>query len=167
MSGAEHEHAVAVDGLLRTLGHFSDALARVERERRRAWWMHLYFLWGSAIAYIAIIEHWHAPRWLLAPLVLVHGGVAFLGGRGHRIEVQLAAWRLRRVYELASRLEDGGRAIDHHRRLELELRLSEAQFRLNRAQRLGEPTSTEARAVLRQRSEAALPEPAAARERDA
>jgi hypothetical protein len=157
VSDAEPPRTVAVDGLLRTLRDFTDELAAVERERQRARWRHLFFMWGSSIAYIAMFGHWSAPPWLLAPLVALHLAVAWLAGSGHRTEVQLAAWRLRRVYELASRLEDGGPALDRERRLELELRLGAAQFRLNRAERLGEPKSQEARAVLRQRVEA-LPE---------
>jgi hypothetical protein len=157
VSDDEAQPTVAVDGLLRTLSDFTATLASVERERQRVRWRHVFFMWGACIAYTVILGHWSAPPWLLAPLVALHLGVARLAGAGPRTEVQLAAWRLRRVYELASRLEDGGRALERHRRLELELRLGEAQYLLNRTQRLGEPTSEDARVVLRQRVEA-LPE---------
>ncbi|MEM9463414.1 MAG: hypothetical protein AAGF11_55240 [Myxococcota bacterium] len=52
-------------------------------------------------------------------------------------ELELAIWQLRRVYQVASRMEDLGRDVDFARQLELELRLSEAQFLLNRAEKLG------------------------------
>jgi hypothetical protein len=94
------------------------------------------------------------------------GLVARFWSRGLITDVQLAAWRLRQVYELASRMEDMDMALEPVQRLELELRLGEAQFLLNRVERWGQPSSKAARMVLRQRAEkpiaAAEPSPAVA-----
>lgn len=74
--------------------------------------------------------------------------------RGHDLE--LAVWQLRRVYGVASRLEDIGRYRSNFgQHLEFELRLSEAQFLLNQAEKLGITEATvdaEIAGVLRARS---------------
>lgn len=78
-----------------------------------------------------------------------------LKGRYRRPELELAVWQLRRVYQVASRMEDLGRDMDFARQLEFELRLSEAQFLLNRAEKLGITEATadaEIAGVLRARS---------------
>lgn len=152
MSDAEHERAIAVDRLLRPLADFSDKLALAARDL--VWW-----LWGIGVVATALIVEvtsWvreGAPIWLFVVCIFVSGVVARLVSGGRITAVQLAAWRLRQVYEIASRLNDMDIAPDPIQRLEFELRLSEAQFLLNRVEWWGPPSSKAARMVLRQRPE--------------
>ncbi len=56
-----------------------------------------------------------------------------------REDVGLATWHLRRVFELASRHEDMGAAMDTATRVELEMKLSSAIFMLQRLRRFDKP----------------------------
>jgi hypothetical protein len=139
-----------VDGLLRTLGEQTDKLTTALRDLGRAHWNGGLLVTGTTMGTTAFYVGGHAPVWLPPVVGILAGCVWRFAAAPRRIAAQLAAWRLRRVYELASRVEDLGRDLDAHERLELELRLSEAQFLLIRAGRLGEPRSKVARMVLRQ-----------------
>jgi len=77
-----------------------------------------------------------------------------------RPELELAVWQLRRIYQVASRMEDLGHQVDFATRFEFDLRLSEAQFLLGRAERLGITealTEAEFASVRRERSVTAIP----------
>jgi len=142
-----------VDGLLRMLGDQADTLTTALRDLGSTHWNGGLLFTGTTMGMTAFSLWGQAPGWLPAVAGILAGGVWGLAAAPRRTAVQLAAWRLRRVYELASRVEDLGRDLDPHRRLELELRLGEAQFLLIRARRLGEPSSKLARMVLRQGTE--------------
>jgi hypothetical protein len=158
MSGGDHEDPAVVERLLRNLSEYSDKLATAQRDlaRARLWYIPiaaLLVVWAQVLGPLTASPFlWE--EWIVFGLAC--GIAAWLGHmrvKAHfdrKDSVQLAAWRLRRIYELASRVEDVGRGVDPSRRLELDLRLGEAQYLLNHAERLGEPKSKEARAVLRQ-----------------
>ncbi|WP_146157843.1 hypothetical protein [Enhygromyxa salina] len=57
--------------------------------------------------------------------------LAVLGGR-MKPGVELSIWQLRRVYQIGSRLVDVGARLNFAQRVELELKLSEAQFLLKK-----------------------------------
>jgi hypothetical protein len=76
---------------------------------------------------------------MFGPALLAAFTVYYLYVRGTRTGVELAAWHLRRIYQLVSRREDIGVRLDSGTRLELELRLSEAAFILTQMHSFDHP----------------------------
>jgi hypothetical protein len=86
-----------------------------------------------------IITDFGALTYLLFGPALLAVVVAYFYLQGTRTSVELAAWHLRRIYQLVSRREDIGVRLDSGTRLELELRLSEAGFLLTQMKRFDRP----------------------------
>jgi hypothetical protein len=153
MPADSREQDATIGITLRMLGEYSQKVSRGLRQRSTS----LLLLWLASIGFVvsALLPALlpvvpDAVEWPislfgreLSPWIAVVGMTVFgfFSGRASitwhrdRPELQLAVRQLRKIYELTSRLEDVADENDVAHRLEVELRLSEAQFLLNRADR--------------------------------
>lgn len=131
MPGEQHKE-LPIEVVLRMLGEYSTKVATGLRRR----WQYLVVL--ILIAMMAFGTGYLGMPSSIGGFSLLYGvllvAIVLAAWARDRTELQLAVWQLRRIYELASRIEDVGTTIDFVHRFEFELRLSEALFLLNRAE---------------------------------
>jgi hypothetical protein len=160
MPAEAHEGEVPVAVVLRMLGEYSEKATKHLRRR----WLSLCILWMAGVGAVATIflsvmaeasghssaEMGDIQTFLAgsAYVFAVMMSIGLFGWLENRSGLELSVWQLRKAYDLASRIEDVGTKIDFAYRVELELRLSEAQFLLNRSVRLA-PRSQDVVMVIR------------------
>lgn len=141
--------AVSDEALIRVLGEYTAkaASAHLHYTRLSATFAALFFasLLASLWA-LRVVTDFGALDYDIADIAIILGpalailGLTFvLSWSAVTTTLELAVWQLRRIYELVSRREDLGVAMDSGTRMELELRLSEAQFILARTKRFDRP----------------------------
>jgi hypothetical protein len=139
----EGSKPISDEALIRVLGEYTvkaaDTYRRYVSQSAIILALTLALMFGL-LSITFLITDFGALRYLLfGPALLAAFTVYYLYVRGTRTGVELAAWHLRRIYQLVSRREDIGVRLDSGTRLELELRLSEAAFILTQMHSFDHP----------------------------
>jgi hypothetical protein len=131
------------EALIRVLGEYTAKAASAHLHYTKQSATYIAFVYATTLAslgVVLVVTEFGALNYLFfGPALVVFFLVTFLYWPSVTTPLELAVWQLRRIYELVSRREDLGVTMDSGTRLELELRLSEAQFILAQTKRFDRP----------------------------